>query len=214
MNNKLNELKEYRKMLYIIDMVNGFTKEGVLHDSSILNAVPEQLRLLEKFKHEQEGVSIIKDSHEKESIEFKTFPEHCVKGTSEAELISELKPYENTSHIYLKNSTSAMFAKGMLQDLNKMENLKEVVGCGCLTDVCVPNFLIPLKNFFNEMNRDVKVFLVKKATETYDSPIHNRDYYTEIAISLMKQSGIVVVNNLKELEEKEKQYGLHKKGDR
>ena len=196
MNNKLKELKEYRKMLYIIDMVNGFTKEGVLHDPSILKAVPEQLKLLEKFKHEQEGISFIKDSHEKGCAEFKTFPEHCVKGTSEAELISELKPYENASNIYLKNSTSAMFAKGMLQDLNKMENLKEVVGCGCLTDVCVPNFLIPLKNFFNEINRDVKVFLVKKATETYNSNAHNRDYYTEIAIALVKQSG------------------LHKKGDR
>lgn len=214
MNNKLKELKEYRKMLYIIDMVNGFTKEGALHDPRILNAVPEQLNLLEKFKSEKEGISFIKDSHEKGCVEFKTFPEHCVKGTSEAELISELKPYENMSHIYLKNSTSAMFAKGMINDLKNMQNLKEVVGCGCLTDVCVPNFLIPLKNFFNEINKDVAVFLVKNATETYNSPTHDRDYYTKIACDLMAQSGVIIVDNLEELEEKEKQYGLYRKEGR
>lgn len=212
MNNKLKKLKEYRKMLYVIDMVNGFTKEGA--DPRILNAVPEQLKLLEKFIAEQEGISFIKDCHEEDSVEFKTFSRHCVKGTSEAELISELKPYESDSHIYLKNSTSAMFAKGMIGDLKNMKKLKEVVGCGCLTDVCVPNFLIPLKNFFNEINKDVVVFLVKNATETYHSPAHDRDYYTKIACDLMNQSGVIVVDNLEELEEKEKQYGLYRKEGR
>ncbi len=32
----LEKLKGYRKMLYVIDMVNGFVNEGTLHDKQLL----------------------------------------------------------------------------------------------------------------------------------------------------------------------------------
>lgn len=41
-------------------MVNGFVREGVLHDERIARAIPEQLRLIEKFKRENQGIAFVK----------------------------------------------------------------------------------------------------------------------------------------------------------
>ena len=192
-----------KKALYIVDMVNGFVREGVMHDEYIANTIEEQVSLIKKFKKENETVALIKDNHEENCIEFNTFPKHCVIGTSEAELVDEIKEYENDCLVYCKNSTSAMFAPNLVRDLEKMNNLKEVVVCGCCTDICILNFVVPLKNYFNQMDRDIKIFVVKNACETYNASNHNRDEYNEMAYKLMKQAGIEVVNDIKELEDKE-----------
>lgn len=206
---EFEKLKKYKKMLYVIDMVNGFVNEGVLHDKHIRGIIPEQINLINKIKEENEGLAFIKDCHSKDSIEFKNFPPHCIKGTSEAELVDELKIYENDALVYEKNSTSAMFAPDMLKHLNDMENLEEVIGVGCCTDICDLNFLIPLKNYFNQMNKDVTIFAIKNAMDTYHIPgVHDRDEYTKMTYKLMEQAGIILVNDINELLKREEEKGF------
>lgn len=206
---KIEKLKGYRKILYTIDMVNGFVNEGALHDKHIRETIPEQIKLIEKFKQEQEGIAFIKDCHTKDSIEFKNYPPHCIEGTSEALLVPELQPYEQEALVYQKNSTSAMFAPNMISNLDAMENLEEVVGIGCCTDICDINFLIPLKNYFNQKNRDITIFAVKKAMDTFHIPqIHDRNHYIEMAYTFMEQAGIILVNDINELIKREKEMGL------
>lgn len=208
-NKKLKKLKEYRKILYNIDMVNGFVNEGILHDKHIANTIPEQIKLIKKFKNENEGIAFVKDCHDVDSIEFLTHPKHCIKGTSEALLVPELQSYEKDALVYEKNSTSAMFAPYMIDDLQAMENLEEVVLSGCCTDICVPNFGIPLKNFFNQMNKNISIFAVKKAIDTFHIPdIHDREYYTKIAYDLIEQAGIILVDDINELIKRENEIGL------
>lgn len=203
------ELKDYQKALYVVDMVNGFVREGVLHDERIAATIPEQIKLIERFRKENQGVAFIKENHGKESVEFKTFPPHCIAGTSEAELVDELKPYESSSLVYPKNSTSAVFAPNILSDIESMVNLREIVAAGCCTDICVLNFLIPLINYFNQINREITIFAVKNGLETYNIPgFHDAEYYNKIAYELMAQSGIRIVENLEELESKERELGL------
>lgn len=202
-------LKNYTKGLYVVDMVNGFVREGLLHDERIALAIPEQLRLIKKFQNEGQMISFMKENHDERSTEFKSFPSHCIVGTSEAELVDELKPYESSSFIYPKNSTSAIFNPNLLNDINSAENLKEIVGVGCCTDICVLNYLIPLANYFNQINREMYIFAVKKAIETFNKPnIHSARHYNKIAYELMAQAGIIIVKDIKELEEKEKEFGL------
>ena len=201
-----------KKMLYVIDMVKGFVSEGIMHDSYISHTIDEQIELIKKFRRENEGVAFVKEAHNENCSEFETFPRHCVIGTSEAELVDELQEYENESLVYLKNSTSAIFAPNLIDDINKMDNLREVVVVGCCTDICILNYVIPLKNYFNQMNRNVKIFVVENATETYGAPNHNREEYNALAYKLIKQSGIEVVRNIKELEKKEIELGINKRG--
>jgi nicotinamidase-related amidase len=86
-----------------------------------------------------------------------------------------------------------MFAKNFLRDVDEMINLRNVVITGCCTDICDLNLAIPLKNYFNEYNREVDIYVPEKAVETYDAPNHNRDEYNEMAFKLMNQSGIKLV---------------------
>ena len=43
---KLKNFKVYNKALIVVDMVNGFVKEGVLHDDSIARVIPRQIELI------------------------------------------------------------------------------------------------------------------------------------------------------------------------
>ena len=94
MKESIQNLKELKELLVVVDMVNGFVKKGSLADSYIEHIIPEQIRLIEEFLKAKQGVLFIKDAHTKDSKEFDSFPPHCIKGTEEAELVDELKPYE------------------------------------------------------------------------------------------------------------------------
>lgn len=188
-------LKGYKQMLYIVDMVKGFVTTGSLHDEDIGRCIPVQIDFIEKFLNLGEGVSFIKDCHDVDSSEFNDFPSHCVKGTIECEMVDQLKKYEDDVLVYEKNSTSAIFAPSFMDDIEKMKSLKEVVAGGCCTDICVMNLLIPLKNYFNQNDKDIDIYVVKSMTDTFNSDFHNRDYYNEVAYDLMSNSGIVVCDD-------------------
>jgi len=164
-------------------------------DPKIQNIVPESKRLVQEFIQNDDPVLFIKDCHEKNAAEFNRFPVHCVKGTREAEMVDELKSFENEVIVFEKNSTSAMFAKNFVNTIDQMEKLEEVVIIGCCTDICVMNLAIPLRNYFDEVNRDIKIVVPKNAVETYDAPYHAKDEYNVMAFKFMIQAGIEVVNN-------------------
>ncbi|MGI6484451.1 MAG: cysteine hydrolase family protein [Candidatus Dojkabacteria bacterium] len=187
------------KLLIVVDMVNGFVKEGALADPKIAKIVPEITRLIEQTIDEGNRVVFVKDTHHENSKEFESFPPHCIKGTSEAELIDEFKLYEelDLATSYEKNSTSTMFAKGFLKDLEEMEELNEVVITGCCTDICITNLAIPLKNYLNENDKDVRVIVPENAVDTYDSEWHNRDEWNLMGLAMMKQAGVEVLKEYK-----------------
>ena len=172
-------------------MVNGFVREGAMADSYIEHIVPEILNKINEYK---DGLIFVKDCHERNSVEFNSYPVHCLKKTRESELIDELKEYEkNALYVYEKNSTSAIFAEDFISNLDKLENLKEIVITGCCTDICVLNLAIPLKNYFNQKNKNIEIIVPKNAVETYNSENHNREEYNKMAFKLLSQSGIKII---------------------
>lgn len=184
--------EELERLLVVVDMVNGFIKKGAMADPYINHITPKLINLIEKTLNEEEGVAFIKDTHNINSSEFKKFPVHCVKGSGEEEVIDELKPYEKTSLSYEKNSTSTVFAKNFLKDIDAMKKLKEVIITGCCTDICVLNLAIPLTNYFDENDKNINVVVRSDLIETYNSETHNRNEYNEMSLKLMRQAGIEV----------------------
>ena len=81
-----------KKLLLVIDMVNGFVKEGALADKAINNITPNIINLIKKYVQEENDIISIQEGHNENSKEFKNFPKHCILGTEAAELIEELKP--------------------------------------------------------------------------------------------------------------------------
>lgn len=190
----MKNLEEMKELLIVVDMVNGFCKEGSLADKRIMHIVPELKKLLEYYtKKEDALVAFIRDAHKKGCSEFNKFPEHCIDGEWESEIIDEFKPFVKDSVVYKKNSRSFMFAPNFITDLDKMKELRKVIVTGCCTDLCDLDGVLPMVNYFDQMNRDTQVIVPKNLVETYDAPYHNREEYNEMAFKLMKQEGIKLV---------------------
>ncbi len=180
-----------KKLLVIIDMINGFIKEGPLSDENINLITPNIIELIKKYKTSNDDIISFQDAHSIDSKEFANFPVHCLKGTNESNLIDELLPYKESMNIIYKNSTSGFVCKEFMNYLEENKNtLEEIIITGCCTDICVINFAIPLKNYFNEYNLNTKIIVPKNCVETYNSEIHNSKEYNEMAFKLMKQAGI------------------------
>lgn len=192
----VKNLKVYETALIVVDMVNGFVNEGVLHDKNIKKIVPRQLELLEEAEKKGSLIILVKDTHNKNAIEFKRFGNttHCIKGTSEAELIDELKPFEQKENVITveKNSTSLMESPEFREIVKQAENLKEVNFVGCCTDICVFNGAMGLANYYDQWNRDVTINVHEDAIATYSED--ERGEYIESAKLLMKLQGINLVS--------------------
>ena len=192
---KIKNLKVYEKCLIVVDMVNGFVKEGVLHDERISFVIPNQVELIEKYNTDGELVIFIKDTHDEDAVEFKRFgnTKHCVRGTREAELVDELLPYEkkdNTISIE-KNSTSFMESPEFRKLVSELTNVKQYDIVGCCTDICDFNGSMGLANYCDQWNRNVDIIVYQDAIATYSEDI--RSEYVDAAYLLMKQQGIKLV---------------------
>lgn len=183
--------------LIIVDMINGFVEEGVLADPNIGNITGEIERLVQVYLENNDKVIAFKDCHTLESPELLTFPEHCLKGTREVELVDDLRKYENKFIVFEKNSTSGFVVPEFLEYITQMKNLTELVITGCCTDICIMNLAIPLKNFFNQINKNVEIIVPENAVDTYNIPgVHDRDEWNDMSFRFMKQAGVKVVKKL------------------
>lgn len=171
-----------KELLFVVDMVNGFVKEGSMHDKKIMNIVDSIKEECECHEHR----IFIADTHESDAIEFNSFPSHCVKDTSESEIIDELKPYVTT--LIEKNSTNTFHVLDK-EILNEYDSFMLV---GCCTDICVMQFALSLKTYLNQMNMAKQVVVKESGVATYDAPYHLAKEYHTMAINMMAQSGIVI----------------------
>lgn len=192
---KVKNLEVYKGMLIVVDMVNGFVREGVLHDEKIADVIPRQIELIKEAKANGYLIVFIKDTHDEDAVEFKRFgnTKHCVRGTSEARLVDELLPYENDEGAMSieKNSTSYMEAPEFRQLIAGLNNLERVDVVGCCTDICDFNGTMGLANYFDQNNRDVEINVHTDAVATYAQDA--RTNYVDAAYLLMEQQGIQLV---------------------
>lgn len=192
---KVKNLEVYKGMLIVVDMVNGFVREGVLHDEKIADVIPRQIELIKEAKARGDLIVFIKDTHDEDAVEFKRFgnTKHCVRGTSEAKLVDELLPYENEEEVISieKNSTSYMEAPEFRQLIAGLSNLERVDVVGCCTDICDFNGTMGLANYFDQNNRNVEINVHTDAVATYAQDI--RKNYVDAAYLLMEQQGIQLV---------------------
>lgn len=196
------QLQDVKRVLIVIDMVNGFVKEGALASSNIEHIIPEIIRTIEFCKERGDQLIFIRDCHERGCSECKPYgpyAEHCLKGTAECEIIDELQPYVTADVLVIdKNNTNFMFAPKMIPYLEMMPNLEEVIGCGCLSEVCVVNGLIALKQWCNEYNRQVEVSTSEDIMETYTASDHDIAYWNQFAKQMMELNGVKVYGKRKE----------------
>lgn len=164
--------------LIVVDMQNGFLKEGNLASDRCLEALPAVVKEVESALDTGRRVVFTADTHETGDKEFEVFPEHCVRGTREAELVDELQGYLDHDLAYRlpKRRYSALF-ETELEGLLHRFSIDTVRVCGVCTDICVLHTTADLRN------RDIDVTVVAGATQTFDAPHHPGDVAQEHALS-------------------------------
>lgn len=191
----IKNLKIYKEMLIIVDMVNGFVEEGALADTKIAEIIPRQIEIIKEAKQKKALIVFVKDTHEENSTEHKRFggAKHCVIGTGEELVIDELKEYEECEDTVSieKNSTSYIEAPEFRKLIKKATNIEKVNVVGCCTDICDFNGTMGLANYFDQWNRDVDIVVHEDAIATFAEK--ERQNYVEAAKLLMRQQGIKLV---------------------
>lgn len=185
----LNDLN--RPLVFVIDMINGFIKEGNLSDKSIMSIVKDIKRLLDGSDH----AVFVGDAHNLDAREFDAYPIHCIENTYEADVIKELKPY--VKEMLCKNSTNTFVATGFQERLDDyLLKYDDFVLVGCCSDICIMQFALTLQTFFNESNMDRKRIIVPiNMIETFHiDKVHDQKQMNQIACDLMLANGIHVVD--------------------
>ncbi|PKM52251.1 MAG: cysteine hydrolase [Firmicutes bacterium HGW-Firmicutes-7] len=191
----LRDLPAQNTAFVMIDMVNGFARNGVLKSSRIEAIIPE-ISMLSKECSEFGIVKIaFADSHSIISPEFGSYPEHCLEGTNESEIVDELKAIGGYKLIN-KNSTNG-FLEGEFQKwLNNNHEIDHYIITGDCTDICIQQFAITLKTYFNMIDKKSRIIVPINAVETYDVAMHNGDLMQVMSLYTMIGNGIEVVQSI------------------
>jgi nicotinate phosphoribosyltransferase len=132
-------------VVLITDMLRGFMdKECPLYcGAKARRIIPNIQRLLEKELTAGSKIFYICDHHDKDDLEFKMFPPHCIAGTAETEIIPELAKYPGD--IIKKKRYSSFAGTDLEKKLKKLKPGKITV-CGVCTDICVCHTVADARN--------------------------------------------------------------------
>lgn len=165
------------EILVVVDMQNGFLREGNLASDRCLAVLPAVRQEVDEALAAGRRVLFTADTHEIDDAEFAVFPEHCVRGSREADLVDELLPLLNHDDVLLlrKRRYSALFETEMEGHLHRF-GIDSVRICGVCTDICVLHTTADLRN------RDLPVTVAAHATGTFDGPGHPADVVQEASL--------------------------------
>ncbi len=168
-----------RKTIIVVDMLNGFCRCGNLA-SRRLDSVTERIR--SHLEREIEGgvdLVFLVDTHAPDDPEFAMFPPHCVEGSGEEEVVSELAAFAERGHVVRKRRYSGFFDTDLDEALRRLRpDVVEVVGV--CTDVCVMHTVAGLRD------RDYAVVVRADMVATYDAPGHDGDEIDRFALDHMR----------------------------
>lgn len=182
-------------VLFVVDMNNGFARKGALASDRVEKIIPNIVEVIKKFKENNEEIIAFTDYHKKDAVEFNDFPPHCVEGTEECELVDEIKEYEDCIKVIKKNSTNSFLEEETQEEVKRLISLgiKKWYVTGCVTDICVKQFALTLKTYFNKENLDMDVIVIKDCVETFEAPGHSAEEMNRYSFMDMKQAGIKLI---------------------
>lgn len=191
-------LKEFSRndtAFVIVDMINGFAREGALRSDRVEALIPE----ISKMSKLCDDLGIIKiafaDCHNEESIEFDSYPKHCIAGTSESEMVKELKEIEGYKLIP-KNSTNGFLEEEFQRWLSENSNISNFIIVGDCTDICIDQFSKSLRTYFNIKNKKARVIVPLNMVDTYDVGVHYAELMNVMSVYSMMINGVEIVKSI------------------
>lgn len=188
----IKDFNPQKTVLVIVDVINGFTKEGVMASSKVAEIIPSVRNLMQKSIDNNIKVLAFADCHAENCSEFDNFPPHCIENTSESEVVDELKSIAEYTLIK-KNSTNGFHAPDFQKFLEENPQVDTFIVCGDCTDICVMNFCLTLQTKFDQDNKSCKIVIPIDCVETYDAPKHYSELMNIMSLKFMENIGVNVV---------------------
>lgn len=187
---------ESKKTVFVmVDIINGFIREGILHDKEIENIILPVKFFLEYCNKNNIKSIAFSDCHSEESCEFSDFPPHCIEGDNECKIVDELT--QTGGFVIIdKNSVNGFHASGFRKFLENNMDKSCYIVCGDCTDICVLNFCLSLKTYFNEINKLSEVIVPLNMIETFQTEKHNRNFANISALYIMETNGIKLIGGI------------------
>lgn len=165
-----------RRAVIVIDMLVGFCRRGSLYSPRYDRLVPRLHQRLESAEAEGVPIVFLVDSHAPGDPEFDVFPQHCVEGSGEDEIIPELKESADRNTVVRKHTFSGFWETDLEAVLESLApELIEVTGV--CTDICV------LHTVYDLRVRGYEVLVRKDLVETYDAPGHDAEEFNRFALA-------------------------------
>ncbi len=167
------------KAIIVIDMINGFCRGGNLYSERFARLVPKVRHHLEREMAAGSTAIFLVDTHAPDDPEFAMFPEHCVAGSGEDEVVDELRDLAERSIVIRKDRFSGFHATGLDEALAQLAP-DEVEVVGVCTDICVLHTVAGLRDrrFVTSVRADL--------VDTYDAPGHPAEEMGRFALAHMR----------------------------
>ncbi len=155
-------------VVLVIDMVKGFLEPGhnLYCGDESRQIIPRVHSLLNRERLRGSKILFLSDHHDPDDLEFEMFPVHCVKGTEEPQVISELSEFVTADNVIPKNRYSGFFNTPLEAKL-AAEAPDKVIICGVCTDICV------LYTASDARNRDYHVDVPEDCVASFNSDAHD-----------------------------------------
>lgn len=189
---ELSKFDSQKTAFIFVDVIEGFVNIGNLSTDRAIPILP----YIQKLNDDAKGHHRIyfADTHPKYCTEFLTYPEHCIKGTAECDLVKELVyDVEDSKSVHIpKNCTNGFLTHEFQNWLKLNPQVNHFIITGLVTDICVMQFALTLKAYFDQIDQEAKLFIPIEAVETFDisATHHMADLMNLFALYNMRMNGI------------------------
>lgn len=163
-----------RTALITVDMLNGFCYVGTLSSPRSAACVQPIANLFQRaYESGVRNFVSIQEWHSEKAEEFKAYGEHCIRGTHEAELVSEITSlrFARDIEVVHKNSLHTIVETTMEQWLENHSLVDTFIVTGVCTDLCTFDLALDLKLRGNTRDIPRRVIVPANCVNTYDLPV-------------------------------------------
>lgn len=160
-----------RTAIVIVDVVNGFCKEGKLASPRVGRIIQPIVELVRNA--ESQGINYFllpQDQHPQDSREFEVYPEHCVEGTIEGKTVDELQELPNAYKfvVFPKVTINPGLQPDFQQWLQSHEEVTQLIVVGDCTDLCVHQLAMYLKLQSIQKGQNAIIIVPADCVDTFD----------------------------------------------
>jgi nicotinamidase/pyrazinamidase len=160
----------------VVDMLVCFCRRGALYSPRYDTMVPELVRRLTVAEAGGAALVFLVDTHTRGDPEFAMFPEHCLEGSGEDEVIPELTGFAERGTVVRKRTFSGFHETELEAVIERLApDVVEVAGV--CTDICVLHTVAGLRA------RGYEVVVHRDLVDTYDAPGHDAEEFNRFALA-------------------------------